>query len=122
MPAHVIVWDLQTVPDLRGFAAANDLPRGDGRQIFQAHLPLDCLHRHANRRRRETRSHPLCLRLSWGRKSGRERPSGPPASYNNGLKLELPGCRVLRHVNAQERKQIRNFLCFQEQGGDADLG
>jgi predicted PolB exonuclease-like 3'-5' exonuclease len=25
MPASVIVWDLETVPDLRGFAAANDL-------------------------------------------------------------------------------------------------
>lgn len=25
MPPHVIVWDLETVPDLRGFAAANDL-------------------------------------------------------------------------------------------------
>jgi 3'-5' exonuclease len=25
MPANVIVWDLETVPDLRGFAAANDL-------------------------------------------------------------------------------------------------
>jgi predicted PolB exonuclease-like 3'-5' exonuclease len=25
MPAHVIVWDLETVPDLKGFAAANDL-------------------------------------------------------------------------------------------------
>jgi len=25
MPAHLIVWDLETVPDLKGFAAANDL-------------------------------------------------------------------------------------------------
>lgn len=25
MDASVIVWDLETVPDLRGFAAANDL-------------------------------------------------------------------------------------------------
>jgi predicted PolB exonuclease-like 3'-5' exonuclease len=25
MPAHVLVWDLETVPDLIGFAAANDL-------------------------------------------------------------------------------------------------
>ena len=25
MPAHVLVWDLETVPDLRGFAAANGL-------------------------------------------------------------------------------------------------
>jgi len=25
MPSHIIVWDLETVPDLRGFAAANDL-------------------------------------------------------------------------------------------------
>ena len=25
MPAHVIVWDIETVPDLRGFAAANGL-------------------------------------------------------------------------------------------------
>ena len=23
MPAHVLVWDIETVPDLRGFAAAN---------------------------------------------------------------------------------------------------
>ena len=26
MNANVIVWDLETVPDLRGFAAANGLP------------------------------------------------------------------------------------------------
>jgi hypothetical protein len=25
MPASVIVWDIETVPDLRGFAAANGL-------------------------------------------------------------------------------------------------
>jgi predicted PolB exonuclease-like 3'-5' exonuclease len=25
MPTHVLVWDLETVPDLRGFAAANGL-------------------------------------------------------------------------------------------------
>jgi hypothetical protein len=25
MPINVIVWDLEAVPDLRGFAAANDL-------------------------------------------------------------------------------------------------
>jgi 3'-5' exonuclease len=25
MPTNVLVWDLETVPDLRGFAAANDL-------------------------------------------------------------------------------------------------
>jgi hypothetical protein len=25
MPTNLIVWDLETVPDLRGFAAANDL-------------------------------------------------------------------------------------------------
>jgi hypothetical protein len=25
MPTHVIVWDLETVPDLRGFVATNDL-------------------------------------------------------------------------------------------------
>jgi hypothetical protein len=25
MPANVLVWDLETVPDLKGFAAANDL-------------------------------------------------------------------------------------------------
>jgi hypothetical protein len=23
MPAHVLVWDIETIPDLRGFAAAN---------------------------------------------------------------------------------------------------
>jgi len=23
MPAHVLVWDIETVPDLRGFASAN---------------------------------------------------------------------------------------------------
>jgi hypothetical protein len=25
MPANVLVWDLETVPDLKGFAVANDL-------------------------------------------------------------------------------------------------
>jgi len=33
MPANVLVWGLETVPDLRGFAAANDLvsKNDDGR-------------------------------------------------------------------------------------------
>jgi len=45
MKPSVIVWDLETVPDLAGFAAANDLvgksdPRGDRRQVPEAHLSL----------------------------------------------------------------------------------
>jgi hypothetical protein len=47
MQPSVIVWELETVPDLAGFAAANDLvgksdlrgPRGDRRQVSQ---PTDC--------------------------------------------------------------------------------
>ncbi len=33
MPANVLVWGLETMPDLRGFAAANDLvsKNDDGR-------------------------------------------------------------------------------------------
>jgi len=36
MPAHVIVWDLETVPDLKGFAAANDLEGKSDDQIREA--------------------------------------------------------------------------------------
>jgi 3'-5' exonuclease len=36
MPAHVIVWDLETVPDLRGFAAANDLDGKSDDEIREA--------------------------------------------------------------------------------------
>jgi hypothetical protein len=44
--AHVLVWDLETIPDLKGFAAANghdgktEDEIGVGRQIPQAHRPL----------------------------------------------------------------------------------
>jgi hypothetical protein len=34
MKPNVIVWDLETVPDLPGFAAANDLCRGEGCGLF----------------------------------------------------------------------------------------
>jgi hypothetical protein len=52
MKPSVIVWDLETVPDLGGFAAANDLVgkpdveirEGDRRQVSEAYLPLDRLH------------------------------------------------------------------------------
>jgi predicted PolB exonuclease-like 3'-5' exonuclease len=36
MPAHVIVWDLETVPDLKGFAAANDLDGKSDDEIREA--------------------------------------------------------------------------------------
>jgi predicted PolB exonuclease-like 3'-5' exonuclease len=36
MPANVIVWDLETVPDLRGFAAANDLADKNDDEIREA--------------------------------------------------------------------------------------
>jgi len=36
MPTHVIVWDLETVPDLRGFAAANDLDGKSDDEIREA--------------------------------------------------------------------------------------
>jgi 3'-5' exonuclease len=36
MPAHVIVWDLETVPDLSGFAAANDLDGKSDDEIREA--------------------------------------------------------------------------------------
>lgn len=60
MKPTVIVWDLETVPDLAGFAAANDLvgkrrgPRGDWREVPEAYLPLDRLRRRlgGGRRRR----------------------------------------------------------------------
>jgi hypothetical protein len=52
MSSHVIVWDIETIPDLRGFAAANghdgksDLEDsgGDGGQVSEAHLPFYNLH------------------------------------------------------------------------------
>jgi hypothetical protein len=52
MKPSVIVWDLETVPDLAGFAAANDLvdkSEGDRRQVSEAHLSLDRLHRSPHR-------------------------------------------------------------------------
>ena len=36
MGAHVLVWDLETAPDLRGFAAANDLDRNSDDKIRAA--------------------------------------------------------------------------------------
>jgi hypothetical protein len=53
MKPTIIVWDLETVPDLAGFAAANDLVgKSDveireaiGEKVPEAHLPLDRLHR-----------------------------------------------------------------------------
>jgi len=36
MPSHVIVWDLETVPDLRGFAAANNLDCKSDDEIGEA--------------------------------------------------------------------------------------
>jgi 3'-5' exonuclease len=36
MSSHVIVWDLETVPDLRGFAAANDLVGKNDDKISEA--------------------------------------------------------------------------------------
>jgi predicted PolB exonuclease-like 3'-5' exonuclease len=36
MPAHVIVWDLETVPDLKGFSAANDLEGKSDDEIREA--------------------------------------------------------------------------------------
>jgi hypothetical protein len=54
---HVLVWDIETVPDLAGFAAANghdgksdDEIRAElGDKFSKAHLPLDDLHRSADR-------------------------------------------------------------------------
>ena len=50
---NILVWDIETVPDLKGFAAANghdgktdDEIRAElGEQVSQAHLPLDRLYR-----------------------------------------------------------------------------
>jgi len=46
MPTHVLVWDLETVPDLRGFAAANghDGKRSDtdGRCDYRDQLMVGC--------------------------------------------------------------------------------
>jgi hypothetical protein len=36
MTAHVIVWDLETVPDLKGYAAANDLEGKSDDEIREA--------------------------------------------------------------------------------------
>ena len=36
MPDRVIVWDLETVPDLRGFAAANDLEGASDEEVRKA--------------------------------------------------------------------------------------
>jgi hypothetical protein len=44
MQPSVIVWDLETVPDLGGFAAANDLVGKSDVEVREAHLPLSRLH------------------------------------------------------------------------------
>jgi hypothetical protein len=36
MPTHAVVWDLETVPDLKGFAAANDLVSKSDDEIREA--------------------------------------------------------------------------------------
>jgi predicted PolB exonuclease-like 3'-5' exonuclease len=36
MSSHVIVWDLETIPDLRGFAAANGLSGKSDAEILEA--------------------------------------------------------------------------------------
>jgi 3'-5' exonuclease len=36
MPSHVVVWDLETVPDFRGFAAANNLDGKSDDEISEA--------------------------------------------------------------------------------------
>jgi hypothetical protein len=41
MTAHVLVWDLETVPDLRGFAAANGLD-GKSDDEIRAARKLSC--------------------------------------------------------------------------------
>lgn len=54
---RVLVWDLDTIPDISGFAAAHDL---SGRTVelpmksvkainSEAHLPLNYLHRRVDR-------------------------------------------------------------------------
>jgi hypothetical protein len=53
MGSHIIVWDLETVPDLTGFAAANDLVGKSDVEIREevpkTHLPLNRLHRRPHR-------------------------------------------------------------------------
>src|SRR5262249_20383787 len=57
MKPSVIVWDLETVPDLGGFAAAHDLVGKSDLEIREAigdkfpkpYLPLDRLHRSSHR-------------------------------------------------------------------------
>ena len=53
MANSVIIWDLETIPDLSGFAVANDLVgKTDaeirevlGKQVSKAHVPLNSVHR-----------------------------------------------------------------------------
>ncbi len=58
---HVIAWDLETIPDISGFAAANDLfgklpeevrgAMGDKfpKHIYHEIIPRDYLHRRTDR-------------------------------------------------------------------------
>jgi hypothetical protein len=48
METSVLVWDLETIPDLQGFAAANDLDGKSDNEIREA-MGFDCLHRRTNR-------------------------------------------------------------------------
>jgi hypothetical protein len=36
MSSYVIVWDLETVPDLRGYAAANDMSASTDEEVREA--------------------------------------------------------------------------------------
>ena len=58
---NVIIWDIETIPDLQGFAAANyltgktdaEIREVMGEKFSEAHLPLDRLHRCSRRASRK---------------------------------------------------------------------
>jgi hypothetical protein len=76
MQPTVIVWDLETVPDLGGFAAAHDLVGKSDVEVreaigekFQTYLSFDHLHRSP---RRAPRARPLGGGRPWRATRGRE--------------------------------------------------
>ena len=81
MPASVIVWDIETVPDLRGFAAANGVmgrPDDEVRAEMGEKFPKLIYHSAARCRGFDPRSvRPASWRLRTVCTGARTRPAGP---------------------------------------------
>ena len=108
MSRHVLVWDLETVPDLEGYAAANGLV-GQSAETICADIgdrfprpvyPLDRLHWRADRGKGSGRLANFCARRSTCRRATQEgdhqfvcrqdRRVQPQLATFNGSSFDLP--------------------------------